>query len=108
MALGADDQKPVAAKIGQRFVPGYYLLPGCYVEGSNVDADVLDACAAAGFDVKAYLLVETIHKLFRMQRKGYATKDVEKVLEQMLRLRDIMVAEAEAAQPFDEGQRRNV
>lgn len=57
------------------------------------EADVLDVCAAAGFDAKAYLVIETIHKLLRFDKKGYALKDLNKALEQLARLRDIVQAE---------------
>lgn len=85
---GSDNEVPTAADPSKRFVPVYYQL------GQLPDeADVLDVCAAAGFDVKAYLVVETVHKLLRFRKKGFALKDLNKAIEQLVRLRDIAQAE---------------
>ncbi len=86
-----DREAPISATPFQRFVPEYYKLAQMPEE-----ADVLDVCKAAGLDVKAYLVIETIHKLLRLEKRGSMLRDVNKSLEQLARLRDIVQAETDA------------
>ena len=90
---GADDEAATPADVNHRFVPEYYQLAPV----TSATPDVLDVCAAAGLDVKAYLVIETLHKLFRFEKKGYAVKDLNKSLEQLARLRDIVTTEQHEA-----------
>lgn len=90
---GADDEVATPADTNHRFVPEYYQLAPV----TSATPDVLDVCAAAGLDVKAYLVIETLHKLFRFEKKGYAVKDLNKSLEQLARLRDIVTTERSQA-----------
>jgi hypothetical protein len=99
---GFDDQPPDPAVDGARFVPPYYTLTPIHED----TPDVLDMCQAMGLDIKAYLVVETIAKLHRYDKKGYALKDLAKAIEQIMRLRDIVQAE-EDAEALAESRGRN-
>lgn len=83
--------RPVAATT-KRYIPHYYLCePLQTQEGES--ADILDLCESMGFDVQSYLVVETMAKLRRYRSKGTPVQDIDKAIEQLYRLRALVLVE---------------
>jgi hypothetical protein len=86
---GFDESPVVGIEEGRKHVPAYYK---CQPVESD-EPDVIDLCISMGLDVKAYLVVESIAKLHRYDKKGMPLKDLGKALEQINRLKTIVTKE---------------